>query len=118
MSLPPTLIHQLQGWAEKTPNNPAIHGKDAGGNWQSWSWEEYWRDTGNWGVYANDVTNQRWYAASWWNNLVLVDTTQTLQEDENWKSWRKFWRSSWNRNRCESWKNWSNWDWWKLKDQP
>lgn len=36
-----TLVRQLANWAEQTPNNPAVHGKD-GDEWVKWSWAEYW----------------------------------------------------------------------------
>ena len=48
MELQKTLVHQIKHWAETTPDAPAIHEKDADGNWNSYSWAEYWqavRDT-------------------------------------------------------------------------
>ncbi len=36
-----TLVHRLAGWADKKPDEPAIHGK-SGGSWRALTWREYW----------------------------------------------------------------------------
>ncbi len=36
-----TLVHRLADWAERKPDEPAIHGK-IGGNWRHKTWKEYW----------------------------------------------------------------------------
>ncbi|MCA9521869.1 MAG: AMP-binding protein, partial [Myxococcales bacterium] len=37
-----TLVHQLADWAERRPDQPAIHGKDSSGSWKSYTWKEYY----------------------------------------------------------------------------
>jgi long-chain acyl-CoA synthetase len=36
-----TLVHQLDDWATRTPDRPAIHGKAPDGSWSSWTWQGY-----------------------------------------------------------------------------
>lgn len=43
MSSEHTLVHQLAGWAEKTPDAPAIHGK-VDGRWRTRTWKQYYGD--------------------------------------------------------------------------
>jgi long-subunit acyl-CoA synthetase (AMP-forming) len=42
MSTPKTLTGQFERWATERANEPAIHGKDGSGAWQSYTWGEYW----------------------------------------------------------------------------
>ncbi len=44
MKKPRTLVHQLARWAQTRPDAPAIHGREPGGGWKTWSWSAYWRD--------------------------------------------------------------------------
>ncbi len=37
-----TLVHQIAHWASTTPDEPAIHEKDADGGWRRYTWAEYW----------------------------------------------------------------------------
>lgn len=39
-----TPVHRIAKWATELPDQPAIHGRDKGGNWASHTWSEYWRD--------------------------------------------------------------------------
>lgn len=36
-----TLVHQLDDWATRTPDRPALHGKAPDGSWTTWTWEGY-----------------------------------------------------------------------------
>lgn len=40
---PTTLTAQFARWAEERANEPAIHGKDDGGAWKTFTWGEYWQ---------------------------------------------------------------------------
>ncbi len=42
MGTPKTLTEQFARWGKVRANEPAIHGKDANGAWQSYTWGEYW----------------------------------------------------------------------------
>ena len=46
MSKPKTLVHQLERWAQETPNAHAIHGK-LKGTWKRYTWKEYWEAVRN-----------------------------------------------------------------------
>ncbi len=43
MPVLPSLVHQLQHWADHRPDEPAIHGK-LQGRWVHRTWLDYWRD--------------------------------------------------------------------------
>jgi long-subunit acyl-CoA synthetase (AMP-forming) len=51
-----TLVHRLADWAERKPQEPAIHERKGDGSWLTYSWAEYWqavRDTAK-GLIALD----------------------------------------------------------------
>ena len=42
MHQPKHLIDRFQHWVATQPDKPAIHGKDAAGNWKTHTWAQYW----------------------------------------------------------------------------
>ena len=47
VELQKTLVHQIAHWADKTPDEPAIHEKDDRGKWRTYTWAEYWEAVRN-----------------------------------------------------------------------
>jgi long-subunit acyl-CoA synthetase (AMP-forming) len=45
MTLQGTMLSRIEGWAQASPGEDAIHDRDSIGNWVNTTWAEYWQST-------------------------------------------------------------------------